>query len=660
MLHASPAHVVVITRSSDSGAALVLEALSARGARAVRLDTDRLATDVQVSLWQDQARAEDAPLLTIVDGGVRIEIARNALAAVWVRRLGYAADGLDADVAGACLAEQRAFLSGLLTALPCFVLDPLPALRHAEDRVRLQRVAVACGFVALPAVHTSDPSQAAAFLRAHPHVVARPWTSHLVALEQTNAQRPARLLSDDERADPRSSLASLCGWPTTFHWAVDGQVSRVVVVGAEVFGASSTSLGERCVAVCHALGLHHAVLEVVEGNDGPVLLEVDPTADALALPDIDATVVAEALARTLLAPLRDRHLQHVEAAPRVASAARGRGLILTNAEDRSWDLWPAMAQTRATTGEPFWQVRDSSLVPTQAHVTVDGERCVLGPVTGAGSGDELDLTRLDVAWLKRHGPLGVSAQQTESEHADVRARHEVLCRMQCAALHDAGVGVFLDDVAWWHLQGKLLQHEAARSVGLRAPRTLVSNDAAALRAFVATCPDGAIYKPLTRVVVGDARVMTSVLGLGDLDDDDAVRWCPLLVQERVVRDHELRVTVIGDAVTAAAVIDTDASHVVDWRRGQETQTVQWSKATLPDDVQAALLRLMDVLGLAHGGADFVVTAAGEHVFLEVNPTGEFLFIEHFLGEPLSSRWLDHLERGPCRQPRLWSANGLVR
>jgi hypothetical protein len=40
------------------------------------------------------------------------------------------------------------------------------------------------------------------------------------------------------------------------------------------------------------------------------------------------------------------------------------------------------------------------------------------------------------------------------------------------------------------------------------------------------------------------------------------------------------------------------------------------------------------LGIVFGCFDIVVTPAGEHVFLEVNEMGQFLFVEHYAGIPL--------------------------
>jgi biotin carboxylase len=48
---------------------------------------------------------------------------------------------------------------------------------------------------------------------------------------------------------------------------------------------------------------------------------------------------------------------------------------------------------------------------------------------------------------------------------------------------------------------------------------------------------------------------------------------------------------------------------------------------LPPEVEEGCLRLMRRLGLLFGCFDFIVTPEGEHVFLEVNPAGQFLWVE---------------------------------
>ena len=56
---------------------------------------------------------------------------------------------------------------------------------------------------------------------------------------------------------------------------------------------------------------------------------------------------------------------------------------------------------------------------------------------------------------------------------------------------------------------------------------------------------------------------------------------------------------------------------------------------LPGDVEALLLRLMDELNLQYGTIDMKVRENGEYVFLEINPQGQFLYVEIKTGMPIT-------------------------
>jgi D-alanine-D-alanine ligase-like ATP-grasp enzyme len=54
---------------------------------------------------------------------------------------------------------------------------------------------------------------------------------------------------------------------------------------------------------------------------------------------------------------------------------------------------------------------------------------------------------------------------------------------------------------------------------------------------------------------------------------------------------------------------------------------------------------MDSFSLVYGALDFVITPDGEWVFLEINPTGQYGFIEHATGAPLTAQLADLLTGG---------------
>jgi glutathione synthase/RimK-type ligase-like ATP-grasp enzyme len=113
-------------------------------------------------------------------------------------------------------------------------------------------------------------------------------------------------------------------------------------------------------------------------------------------------------------------------------------------------------------------------------------------------------------------------------------------------------------------------------------------------------------------------------------------------QEKVEKRVELRVTVVGERVFAAE-IDSQRSHrsAGDWRR-HDPAHVAVRAATLPMGVRAAARELVRRLDLSYGALDFIERPNGELVFLEVNPTGEYLWIEDSTQLPITAAICDWL------------------
>jgi glutathione synthase/RimK-type ligase-like ATP-grasp enzyme len=63
---------------------------------------------------------------------------------------------------------------------------------------------------------------------------------------------------------------------------------------------------------------------------------------------------------------------------------------------------------------------------------------------------------------------------------------------------------------------------------------------------------------------------------------------------------------------------------------------------LPPALHDALLALQRRLGLYYGAIDMRLTPDGEYVFLEVNPAGQWLFVERLTGMPIGQAVADLL------------------
>ena len=112
-----------------------------------------------------------------------------------------------------------------------------------------------------------------------------------------------------------------------------------------------------------------------------------------------------------------------------------------------------------------------------------------------------------------------------------------------------------------------------------------------------------------------------------------MRYAPVIFQEFVPAEADLRVTVMGSHCVAAAIRTAPSSYRYDYRMDLERSTVELF--ALPGKIEARLLALMRRLGLVYGAIDLRLTLDGRFVFLEINPSGQWLFIEERIGRSMT-------------------------
>ncbi|MCA1633910.1 MAG: MvdC family ATP-grasp ribosomal peptide maturase [Acidobacteria bacterium] len=205
------------------------------------------------------------------------------------------------------------------------------------------------------------------------------------------------------------------------------------------------------------------------------------------------------------------------------------------------------------------------------------------------------------------------------------------------ALHDAR---WVNDIQRERAaENKQRQLRIAARAGLHIPRTLVTNDPAAARQFFAETEGRMVAKLLRPLTVSmnaaPLFVYTSRVREEDLADAETLRHSPMVFQELIPKERELRIAwVAGEAFTGALDASGTSRGQTDWRRAAPEEC-RWQTAGLPVEVSRGLQGLMSELGLVFGAIDLICTPSGEHVFLEVNPGGEWGMLERDLGLPIA-------------------------
>lgn len=253
-------------------------------------------------------------------------------------------------------------------------------------------------------------------------------------------------------------------------------------------------------------------------------------------------------------------------------------------------------------------------------------------------GRQIDLGDVGAVWYRRIRPLGL-----HEELADQTSR-----LFAWSESNEALLGVWYSINCFWMNPPtadeislrKVRQLQVARSVGLTIPETVITNKPDVARDFIEHCGPGQVIRKAFRNIP-EAPRETSGVGEQDLHLIDSVQYAPVIFQRFIPVYLDLRVTIIEDDIFAAGIRSVP-EYQTDYRQG--LASAQVAPYNLPDHVAAKLMELMKVFHIQYGAIDIRVTPEGEHVFLEVNPAGEYLFISERTGQPIPAAIAASLQR----------------
>lgn len=189
---------------------------------------------------------------------------------------------------------------------------------------------------------------------------------------------------------------------------------------------------------------------------------------------------------------------------------------------------------------------------------------------------------------------------------------------------------------------KATQLAAAANVGLRVPKTLVTNEPAAVLAFYQECAGKVVCKAVARGILApngeydpdEARfIYTNTVLEEHLRDLNGVRATACLFQEQIEKAMDIRVVIIGKQIFAVEIHTHSDQARVDWRRAYAE--LSYCSHQIPDDIERKLLQLGRLFHLQYSSVDFILTKGGEYVYLEQNPNGQFMWLEPATNLPLA-------------------------
>jgi hypothetical protein len=110
--------------------------------------------------------------------------------------------------------------------------------------------------------------------------------------------------------------------------------------------------------------------------------------------------------------------------------------------------------------------------------------------------------------------------------------------------------------------------------------------------------------------------------------DALLPHCPTLFQLRVSKGLDVRINIVDDRFSSIGMIakDADGTQRLDIRRN-EMRDVDYEPVDPPLLVRTSLLNLVRSYGLRFAAIDMCIDATGQWWFLEINPNGQWAWLD---------------------------------
>jgi len=200
-------------------------------------------------------------------------------------------------------------------------------------------------------------------------------------------------------------------------------------------------------------------------------------------------------------------------------------------------------------------------------------------------------------------------------------------------------------------ENKPLQLNVASNIGFQIPQTLISTVPADIKRFYEESDQNIVIKPVRsggfKNKDEEKIIFTNSVTAQDIAAIDSTVSLPSIYQAKILKKYDIRVTVIGNNAYATEIHSQDYSDsVVDWRRG-ENPKLPHKKHKLPADIEGMCVALTKKLDLQFSAIDLVLSHDDIYYFLEINPNGQWAWIEERTGYKLTAALVDLLLCGRC-------------
>ncbi|MEI6348170.1 MAG: hypothetical protein WCP69_09515 [Bacteroidota bacterium] len=210
--------------------------------------------------------------------------------------------------------------------------------------------------------------------------------------------------------------------------------------------------------------------------------------------------------------------------------------------------------------------------------------------------------------------------------------------------------ILIDSKRWlshpsfvYKAENKIYQLKLAKSLGFNVPETIVANNHKELKDFIILNNEDVIIKPIRQGRInledGVKTIFTNQIDKTVIDNILHYDLTPCIIQNNILKDYELRITIVGDKVFSAKVNSQENKNTItDWRKEKNP----FLKYNLPIEIEQKCIQLTKKLNISFGAIDLVRDKNGNYIFLEINPNGQWAWIEMETGLKISDEIINYL------------------
>lgn len=241
-------------------------------------------------------------------------------------------------------------------------------------------------------------------------------------------------------------------------------------------------------------------------------------------------------------------------------------------------------------------------------------------------------------WWRKPNPVNVKSIEYNMRSFLSRECNDTLYGFLYAC-ESAGVPVVNNPLNNFYASVKPYQLAIAKKHNLIIPHTIITNTPDEARSFIDTVPGATLVKGVSMSWAIDKEDHYSIFVRKVSEEQykniNSIRECPATLQKNIEKDYDVRVIYVAGKLISFKI--DFPLEIIDWRLEIDKEnSIKYTELKLGgEDFINNLKGFMDELGLRFGVFDFVVGKNGLFYFLEVNPNGQWLWLDRKSDSPVS-------------------------